>query len=127
MKPPSDPSRRFVGSRRGFVEDFVGGLRPDEWSWVVAPVGEPGPDVAFGVLDGAVDTALELLLREFGELRLPQVQPGRTRRCEVQVEAGMCQQPLLDGGCLVGDVVVENQVYLEVGGHFLVQLGQELL
>lgn len=34
---------------------------------MLVPVGEPGPDVALEGLDGAVDAAVELLLREFGE------------------------------------------------------------
>ena len=73
------------------VEDFVCCLGPDEGSWVVVPVGEPGPDVAFERLDGAVDAAFEFLLRELGEPSLHQVQPGRAGGREVQVEARVCQ------------------------------------
>jgi hypothetical protein len=44
-----------------------------------------------------------------------------------RVEPGVGQQPLLDGRCLVGRVVVEDQVHLEANRYFLVDLGQELL
>jgi hypothetical protein len=44
-----------------------------------------------------------------------------------RVEPGVGQQPLLDGRCLVGRVVVEDQVHLEAHRYFLVDLGQELL
>lgn len=44
----------------------------------------------------------------------------------MQVEAGVRQQPLLDGRRLVGDVVVQDQVHVETGGDFFVELGQEL-
>lgn len=110
-----------------FVEDFVGRLGPDEGPGLVVPVGQPGPDVAFEGLDGAVYSALEFLLCEFGEPPLDQVQPRRAGRCEVQVEARVCQQPLLDRQCLVRRVIVEDQVDLKAGRDFPVELGQELL
>ncbi|MDP9683679.1 hypothetical protein J2S47_004181 [Streptomyces griseoviridis] len=40
---------------------------------------------------------------------------------------GMGRQPLLDVGCLVGRVVVEDQVDLEAGRNLLVEFGEELL
>lgn len=83
----SDLRQRFGRGRRRLCRDLVGGLRPDEGPGPVVPVGRPGPNVAFEGLDGAVDSTLELLLRELGEPPLHQVQPRGSRRCEVQVEA----------------------------------------
>lgn len=39
----------------------------------------------------------------------------------------MAGQPLLDRRGLAGGVVVADQVHVQVGGHFLVELGEELL
>lgn len=70
---------------------------------------------------------LSFFLCESGEPPLDQVQPGRAGRCEVQVEARVCQQPLLDRRCLVRRVVVEDQLNLKADRDFPVELGQELL
>ena len=48
------------------------------------------------------------------------VDPGRAGRGEVQVEAGVPGQPVLDRRGLVGGVVVADQVDVQVGGHGLV-------
>jgi hypothetical protein len=39
----------------------------------------------------------------------------------------MGQQPAFDGRRLMGPVVVEDQVHVEMGGHFCVEFGEELL
>lgn len=65
------------------VEDLVGCLGPDEGPALVVPVGQPGSDVTFEGLERAMDPALEFLLCELGEPPLEQVQPQRTRGCEV--------------------------------------------
>ena len=43
------------------------------------------------------------------------------------MEPGMLVQPGLDGGVLMGAVVVADHVDIEALGHVLVDLGQELL
>jgi hypothetical protein len=45
----------------------------------------------------------------------------------VQVEAWVSGEPVLDLGGLVGCVVVEDQVHVELGGDFAVDLLEELL
>lgn len=62
-------------------------------------------DVVFEGLGGAVDAVLDLLLDEFGESPLHQVQPRRARGREVQVKARVHQQPLLHVRRHVGRVV----------------------
>ena len=44
----------------------------------------------------------------------------------MQVEAGVAGQPGLDGRGLVGGEVVADQVHVQLGGHGLVDRGQEL-
>ena len=93
-------SREFCSDRwRG-----VRGFRPRSWSRRRVsgrvPGGDPVADVLLQGLDGSVDASAYLLVGQFGEPSLDQVQPGRPGGGEVQVEAGMGQQPLLDDGVL---------------------------
>src|SRR5205823_8543717 len=86
-------------------EDLVGGLDPDVGSGVLVPGGDPISDVAFEGPDAGVGAAADLLGREFGEPPLDQVEPRPGGRREVEMEAGMAQQPALDVGRLVSGVV----------------------
>jgi hypothetical protein len=83
------------------VEDLVGGLGPDEWLRVGVPFVDPFPDVGFEFDDGAVGGAAEFAGGEFGEPAFDEVEPGRAGGGEVQVAAGVEDQPLFDLGCLV--------------------------
>src|SRR5215510_14961845 len=50
------------------------------------------------------------LARDLGEEALDEVQPGRTRRGEVEMKAWMGGAPRLNHGMLVRSVVAENEV-----------------
>src|SRR5208337_1697374 len=68
---------------------------------------------ADGVLQfagAAVGTAPQLFFGQRREPALDQVKPGSAGRREVQVEAGMPQQPALDRRGLVGGVVIDDQM-----------------
>jgi len=93
----------------------------------VVPGFDPVPDVGFEGLDGAVIGALEQVCGHVGEEPLDLVDPRGVRRGEVHVEARMGREPLGDGQGLVGAVVVADQVHVEIVGHLLIDLGQELL
>ncbi len=80
-----------MGVGRDFVEDLVGGLRPDEASRVLVPVGEPDPDVAFEGLDEAVDPLAQASSVCSANHRSTRVQPRSTGRCAVQMEAWLGQ------------------------------------
>jgi len=56
---------------------------------------------------------------------LDQVQPGAVRRHEMQMPAWTCGQPGLDLRMLVGGVVVDDQVNVEIGGHRRFDCAQE--
>jgi len=51
-----------------------------------------------------------------------QIQPGRARGCEVEMEAGMTGKPLLHLGMLVGAVVVADEVQVEAAVPFVENL-----
>ena len=66
---------------------------------VFVPVGEPGSDVAFEGLDGAVDTPAEPLVGQFAEPSLHQVQPRWAGGREVQTMNGCdCGRTYLSPG-----------------------------
>ena len=57
---------------------------------------------------------------------LNQIEPRRTRRREVHMEAAMLGKPALHGRCLMGSVVVEHEMEIEVLFHAPVDALQEL-
>ena len=74
--------------------------------------------------------AAEFAGGQLGEPAFDEVEPGRKGGGEVQVKAGMPEQPLLDRLGLVGGVVVQDQVEFEVlgdGGVDDLQEAEELL
>ena len=77
--------------------------------------------------DALVDAAADQLVGQEAEPAFDLVDPGGAGRGEVHVEAGVAGQPGLDRRGLVGGVVVADQVHVELGGHGLVDGGQELL
>src|SRR6266542_2113079 len=108
------------------IEDLVGGLGPHKRPWVLVPGLDPRPDVSLQGLNALVDAALQRLGGQLAEPPLDQVEPRRAGRDEVQLEAGMGGQPPLDGVGFVGGVVVADQMDIQLGGHLLVELDQEL-
>jgi hypothetical protein len=72
--------------------------------------------------EGAAPDALH---RDLCEEAFDEIEPGRTRRREVQLEARMLGQPRLHLRCLVRPVVVEHQVDVEVLLHAPVDPLQE--
>ena len=65
---------------------------------------------------GAVAATPQLVLRQTGEETLHQIEPGTVGRREMAMEAPVAEQPLLHLGGLVGSVVVEDQVDVQVVG-----------
>src|ERR1700722_58581 len=72
------------------------------------------------------DTSTYLLASDFGEEALNQIEPGRRCRDEVQLEARMAIEPTLYSRRLVRGVVVGDQVKIEIGEGFSVDLFQKL-
>src|SRR5439155_2318109 len=74
-----------------------------------------------------VDAAAEQLGCELGEPALDEVEPAGAFGHEVEDEARVAEQPAPDRRGLVGGVVVEDQVQLELGWYLPVELVEELL
>ena len=74
-------------------------------------------DQFFDAFEGA---ATDGLLRNQSEPALHLIEPGRVGGREVKMKARPCRQPCAHLGVFVGGVVVENQVYIQICGHGLV-------
>ena len=107
------------------LEDLFGAFGPHERTRVLVPGLDPGVDVGGQLFDVAMRGALELLGRERGEPALDEVHPRTVGRGEVEMEAAVPQQPAVHEWGLVGSEVVEDHVYVELGGHLSVHLVQE--
>ncbi len=104
-------------SRAGdLCEDFFGGFGPDEGFGVCIVVFEVVVNSGFEFGDGGEDAATNALLSDQTEEALDLIEPGGRGRGEVQVKAGMLGQPCLNIGVLVGGVIVEDQVEIELLG-----------
>src|SRR5215469_10086092 len=116
-----------VGAKsRDGLEDGISALGPDERLGIgVVRVNESG-DVSFELLDTAMDAALDLLVGEQREPAFDLIKPGGAGRCEVHVIARVAGEPSPDRRRLVGGVIVEHQVYVEIGWNRLLDLGQEV-
>ena len=112
------------------MEDGVDGCSPHERPGTgVVVVGEVA-DLLLELGDGGEGTAADGLLRDEMEPDLDLVEPGSIGGGEVDVVAGPVGQPALDAGMLVGGMVVDDEVDVEVRGHVgidVLEEAQELL
>ena len=107
------------------MEDGVGGRGPHEGPGIgVVVVGEAA-DLLLELGDGGEGTAADGLLRDEVESDLDLVEPGGVGGGEVDVVAGPVGEPALDAGVLVGAVVVDDEVDVEVWGHVGVDVLEE--
>ena len=91
-------------------EDLVGGFGPDEWVFASVPAVDEGPDLGGEVAGRGERAAADGLALNNAEPDLDQVQPRAGGRGEVDVDPGICGEPGLHFGGLVGGVVVHHQV-----------------
>src|ERR1022692_3287058 len=101
----------IVGER---FEDLISGLGPGEGPGVLVPGADPRLDVVLQGFDGGVDTAADELVGQQAEPALDLVDPGRSGRGEVDVEARVPAKPRPDIGGVVRGVVVAHQVHVEL-------------
>ena len=77
-------------------------------------------------LDMAAADSPETLLCQFAEPWFDGIEPGTAGRRKVHVEAGMPFEPALHCRMFVGGIVVDDQMQIEVGWRFDVNLLEEL-
>src|SRR5262249_8423266 len=81
----------------------------------------------FQLARAAMRPTPDLLLGQGCEPALDLIEPGAVGRCVVDLEAGVTQQPAPDQLGLVGPVVIEHDVDLQVGRDFLLDPVQKAL
>ena len=69
---------------------------------------DPAADVGFELGDAAVDASAKQAGAQFGEESFDEVEPGAAGRGEVQVEAGVADEPAVDLRGLVGTSLVKS-------------------
>jgi Sulfate permease family len=94
-------------------QDLVCRLDPDEGLRSLIVCGKVKSDGALQRSDAAVTAAPDLLFGESCKPTLDLVDPGGIRRCEVNMEAWVAEQPTLDQRSFVRAVVVEDQVNIK--------------
>src|SRR6201999_3867930 len=83
-------------------------------------------DHGLELLDGGVNTSLDLLSGEFSDPALDLIDPGRRSRREVDMIVLPASEPRFDLGCLVGSVVVHDDMDSEPLRDLSVDLFEEL-
>jgi len=80
----------------------------------------------FELFDAAEGEALELPLGEFGKEALHEIQPRGGSGHEVAVDSGMPLEPRSNSLVLVGGVVVQDEVEVQLRVRAVVHLAEEL-
>ena len=88
-----------------------------EWPRCGIVVGDEGGDGRLQFLDAAVNTAADLALGQKREPALDLIEPGGVGGSEVKVIARPFGKPGFDRRCLVGGVIVHDQMDIEIGRH----------
>src|SRR6266446_5915669 len=70
-------------------------------------------------------TSPDALAGDLGEQPFDEIEPRAGCRREVEMEPGMALEPALHGGCLMGGVVVGNEMQVQMSGRLTVDLFQE--
>src|SRR5262249_8327662 len=107
-------------------EDLISGLRPDERLGAAVGEGDVGHNRSFQGARADMRTAFDLFLAQQSEPALDEIQPRRTGRREMQVEARMPYEPAVNRWRFVGAVIVENQVDGQIGRYRGVDRLEEL-
>lgn len=120
--------KRFTGLAEALhgCEDLVGRLGPPVWLWVLVVAFDESADVALQFAGGGMNAAPQLLAGEFRKPTLDLVDPRCRGWREVDVVVRPAGEPCSNQRCLVGRVIVHDDVYVEVGRHLSVNLLEEV-
>ena len=77
---------------------------------------EEGPDVGAQCGDAAIDSTPDLALCDEGEEAFDLIEPGGAGRGEVDMPARPFGEPVADQRRLVGGVVVDDEMDVEIAG-----------
>ena len=108
-----------------FFDDGIRIGGPDKGLWVVIGFGEVAVDGGLEIDDAGEHAALEPLPGQFGKEAFDGIEPRGRGRGEMEMEPWMAFEPGADLGMLVRRIVVDDQVQLEVGRGFAIDLVEE--
>src|SRR5450432_357505 len=115
---------RFFGAAVLYKDGFGAG-GPLEGLWVLVSMLDPLVNRGLEFGDVVEGSSPDALASDFGEEPLDEVEPGTGCRGEVQCEAFVSHQPPFHGRRLVGGVVVEDQMQIEMCGRLAVDCFQK--
>ena len=84
------------------------------------------PHVGLEIADAVMDAPLDLLFGEESKPAFDLIEPGGAGRGEMEVIARAAGEPRFDGRGLVGGVIIEHEMDVEIGRHGLLDLAEEL-
>ena len=106
-------------------EDGLSGGGPGEWLALLVVVSDEVIALGDQLFDRGEGAVANALLGDDGEEAFDLVEPGVAGRDEVRMPARMRGQPGVDLRMLVAAVVVDDAMYVQVGGDGLVDFEQE--
>ncbi len=112
--------RSSYAKSRDIGEDLVRGLDPCEGLGVIVMGGQKETDGVLESAGAAVSPSAELLLGEQSEPTLHLVDPGGVGRREMEMKPCVAKKPAPDEWSLMGPVVVEDKMDVEVDRHLAV-------
>ena len=106
-------------------QNLVCGLGPFEGLRVSVVHVDEGADVGFELPDGSVNTSPDLLSGEFSKPALDLIDPRRGSRRKMDMIVRPAGEPRFDLGCLVGGVVVHDDMNIEPFRDLIIDLFEE--
>ena len=102
------------------LDDIICFFRPDERLRVCVVEGNVLHNSVFEVGDAVKDTSVDALSGDFCEPTLHKIEPRRRGGNKVEVEAPVLLQPVADFLLLMGGVIIDDAVDVEVFGRIAV-------
>jgi hypothetical protein len=103
-------------------QNLVCGVGPFEGLWVLVMQVDEGADVGLKLPDGGVDTSLDLLSGEFSEPAFDLIDPRCGSRRKMNMIVRPTGEPRFDLGCLVGGVVIHDDMDIEAFRNLSIDL-----
>jgi hypothetical protein len=92
---------------------------------MLIPVGDEARDLTAQIGDRGEGAAADRALRDQAEPALNLVQPGGIGGCVMQVKTRMTCEPCFDFRVFVRAVVIDDQMHVQLLGHFALDVTQE--
>src|SRR5215813_4125128 len=102
---------------RNAVQNLVRCFGPDEGGWVFVVNFDVLTNSRFQFSDAAENAPANPLVCKFSKPTLHQVEPRTVSGSEVEMKARPFSEPVSDQSCLVGAVIIQDDMDVQRGGH----------